>query len=140
MTTSTRRVVLLLLGVTAAFVGTWAYFAPESWYATFPGPGHHWLPVLGPYNQHLAKDVGAMYLALTALSITTATRPQDTFTTRITGTTWTVFNTLHLIYHLQHLNMYQPTDQALNAITLSLLTIASATLLLPHKTTTDLQK
>ena len=133
MTTTTRRTVLVLLALSAALVGPWAYFAPENWYATFPGFGHHWLPVLGPYNEHLVKDVGAMYLGLLALSLAALGRATDTYLTRTTGAAWTVFNTLHLTYHLQHLGMYQPTDQALNAITLSTVTIASALLLLPTK-------
>jgi hypothetical protein len=139
MTTSYRRVVLILLGVTAAFVGSWAYFASESWYATFPGFGHHWLPVLGPYNQHLAKDVGAMYLGLMALSFAAASRPGDTFVVRIAGAGWTVFNVLHLAYHLQHLGMYQPVDQVLNAVSLSLFVIAGAVLLLPRRLNPRLQ-
>lgn len=130
-TTTARRAVLLLLATTAALVGIWAYFAPAHWHATFPGFGHHWLPPLGPYNQHLVKDAGAMYLALLALTLAATWRAADTFTVRLAGTAWTVFNTLHLIYHLQHLGMYQPVDQALNAITLSLVTLASAVLLLP---------
>jgi hypothetical protein len=133
MTPTARRAVLLLLAATAAFVGFWAYFAPEHWYATFPGLGHHWQPVLGPYNPHLAKDVGAMYLGLTALSLAATWRTTDTFVTRLTGGAWTVFNVLHLIYHLQHLAMYQPLDQALNVISLVLVTIAGAALLLPAR-------
>jgi len=58
-----------------AFVGAWALFAPVSWYDSFPGLGLRWLPVLGPYNEHLARDVGAFFLALTALSVGTALRP-----------------------------------------------------------------
>jgi hypothetical protein len=134
MTTTARRALLLALAITAVVVGTWAYFAPAHWHATFPGFGRHWLPVLGPYNEHLVKDVGGMYLGLMALSLAAATRPADTFVVRIAGTAWTVFNVLHLTYHLQHLGMYQPSDQILNVIALSLPTLAGAALLLPART------
>ncbi|MEO6090747.1 MAG: hypothetical protein ABIQ18_47360 [Umezawaea sp.] len=134
MTTTARRATLLVLATTAALVGTWAYSAPEHWHATFPGFGHHWLPPLGPYNHHLVKDVGALYLALLALSLAAAWRAADTFTVRLAGTAWTVFNSLHLVFHLQHLGVYEPVDQALNVITLSLVTIAGAVLLLPGGT------
>lgn len=134
MTTSSRRAVLLVLAVTAAFVGFWAYFASESWYATFPGFGRHWLPVLGPYNQHLVKDVGAMYLGLTALSLAATWRAADTFVVRMAGIAWFVFSVLHLIYHLEHLGVFEPVDQALTVISLSLFVIGGAVLVLPAKT------
>ncbi|MCS7478624.1 hypothetical protein ACFFQW_13635 [Umezawaea endophytica] len=133
MTTSSRRVVLLLLAVVAASVGCWAYFAPVHWYDTFPGFGHRWLPVLGPYSEHLVKDVGAAYLGLTALSLAAAWRAADTYVVRIAGAGWTVFNVLHLAYHLQHLGMYQPVDQVLNVVALVSIAIGGAVLLLPAR-------
>jgi hypothetical protein len=42
---------------------------PLHWFNNFPGLGMQWLPVLGPYNEHFAKDVGAAYLALASLSV-----------------------------------------------------------------------
>ena len=119
-----RGTILFLLTAVAIFVGAWAYFWPMNWHETFPGFGRHWLPPLGPYNQHLAKDVGAMYLALGTLSLYTLTQFRDLRLTRLTGTIWTVFNVLHLVYHLQHLHMYSPTDKVLNVLTLTLLALA----------------
>ncbi|HEX6342555.1 hypothetical protein [Umezawaea sp.] len=135
MTTNARRIVLLLLALTAAVVGSWAYLAPVHWYSTFPGFGRRWLPVLGPYSEHLVKDVGAMYLGLLGLSLAAAWRATDTFTVRVAGVGWTVFNVLHLAYHLQHLGMYQPIDQVLNAVALSSFAVAGAVLLLPARAT-----
>jgi hypothetical protein len=78
MTKSVRVVLLGLLALSGLGVGGWAYFASEHWYQTFPGLGHHWLPVLGPYNQHLVKDVGAMYLGLAALTAFALWKAADT--------------------------------------------------------------
>ena len=43
--------------------------APRHWFATFPGLGLSWLPQLGPYNGHFARDVGAFFLGLTVLGL-----------------------------------------------------------------------
>src|SRR5258707_688116 len=59
MNTSLQRGLLGFLAVTGAVTGLWAYVAPRNWYDTFPGMGLSWLPQLGPYNEHFAKDVGA---------------------------------------------------------------------------------
>lgn len=125
-----RRVLLALLALTAAYVGVWAAFMPTSWYGSFPGFGRHWLPVLGPYNEHLSRDVGALYLALAALSAGAAKRTADAYTVRLTGVVWLVFSVPHLIYHLRHLDMYSGSDRPLNVVALGLFVVAGAVLLM----------
>jgi hypothetical protein len=119
------------LAALGAYVGVWAYFATESWYRSFPGAGLHWLPVLGPYNEHLSKDVGALYLALMVLSLSAARLPSNTPLVQATGLTWFTFSVPHLAYHLQHLDMYGRRDQVLNVVSLGLFVVAAAALLLP---------
>jgi len=53
---------LAVLAVTPALVGTWATIAPRGFYDDFPGGGHHWVSAVGPYDEHLMRDVGALYL------------------------------------------------------------------------------
>ncbi|WP_283470474.1 hypothetical protein [Streptomyces sp. PH10-H1] len=48
-----------------------------------------------------------------------------------TGAVWLVFNVLHLLHHLQHLGMYEPVGQVLNAVLLSALVLVSVLLLVP---------
>ena len=36
------RIMLGLLAMTGLVVGTWALFAPHSFYGDFPGGGRHW--------------------------------------------------------------------------------------------------
>jgi hypothetical protein len=126
-----RQAVLVALVGTGLYVGVWAYFLPREWYDGFPGFGRRWLPPLGPYNEHLAKDTGALYLALSALTCTAVRRAHSNRLVRTTGAAWLVFNTLHLVYHLRHLHVYGTTDQVLNVVGLGALVLISATLLIP---------
>ncbi|WAC93756.1 hypothetical protein [Mycobacterium sp. Aquia_213] len=128
-----HRAGLLVLTLSGAFVGCWAYFAPLHWYNSFPGMGIRWLPVLGPYNEHLVKDVGGMYLALTALSALTFVYLSNRTLRVVTAVSWTVFNALHLTYHLQMLHMYGTRDAILNVIALGTVLVCSAALGLPAR-------
>jgi hypothetical protein len=58
------RAGLVFLVVTQVLVGGWQLVAPHSFYADGPVPGHHWVDLLPPYNEHLMRDVGALNLAL----------------------------------------------------------------------------
>lgn len=60
---------MFVLAVPAAYVGGWALLAPRSFFTSFPGLGYHWLVVDGPFNAHLVRDVGALYLALLVLIV-----------------------------------------------------------------------
>jgi hypothetical protein len=130
---TTRRVLLLVIAVSAAYVGVWAYFLPGSWYRSFPGLGRHWLPVLGPYNEHLARDVGALYLGLAVLALSAARWAADNRLAAVAGLAWLVFSVPHLAFHLRHLDMYGTADQLLNVVALGFLVVASAALMLPAR-------
>ena len=74
MTTATAhsgwtRVGLGYLTLVSVQIGLWAQFAPRSFYDDFPGLGRAWVSVDGPYNEHLVRDVGGLYLALTVLLV-----------------------------------------------------------------------
>ncbi|MFD8422062.1 hypothetical protein [Streptomyces sp. NPDC059466] len=131
MNTRIRYAGLGLLAVTGLYTGVWAYFAPKGWYADFPGFGLSWLPQLGPYNEHLAKDTGAMFLALALLTAVTLRQVRNDRLVRTTGAVWLVFDALHFGYHVQHLDMYGTRDQVLNVVTLSALLLVSALLVTP---------
>jgi tryptophan-rich sensory protein len=126
-----HRSCLAVLTVTSVFVGGWAYFAPLHWYNTFPGMGLQWLPVLGPYNEHFAKDVGAMYLAMAALSAMAFVQVADRTLRRAAALTLSIFNALHLIYHATMLHMYGPRDAVLNALFLTLVLLCSVAVAVP---------
>lgn len=127
------RICLAFIGLTSAYVGVFAYFAPKTWYDTFPGLGLRWLPQLGPYNEHFAKDVGAAYLAFTVLALVALANVRKPAVVPLAGAALLVFNTLHLIYHLTMLHMYEPRDQVLNAVLLGLLVVTSIVLVVPAR-------
>ncbi|MFJ4785926.1 hypothetical protein [Streptomyces sp. NPDC088794] len=131
MNTKIRYAALGLLAVVALYTGFWAYFSPTGWYANFPGLGLSWLPQLGPYNEHLAKDAGAMFLALGALTLIALRSVRNTRLVQTTGAVWLVFNVLHFSYHVQHLDMYGTRDQVLNVVFLAALVLLAIVLLLP---------
>ena len=63
------RVVLVVWAAASVQLGIWATFAPRSFYEKFPGFGHHWVSMAGPYDEHLVRDVGGLYLALLIMPI-----------------------------------------------------------------------
>jgi hypothetical protein len=131
MNSKIRYAALGLLAVTGLYTGVWAYCSPTSWYANFPGLGLSWLPQLGPYNEHLTKDAGAMFLALAVLTVITLRSMDNTRLVQTTGAVWLVFNVLHFSYHVQHLDMYNTRDQILNVVFLAALILLAALLLVP---------
>ncbi len=128
MNSSWKRAVVGILGLTAAFAGVWASAAPHSFYTSFPLPGHHWVAPLGPYNEHLTRDVGGLYLSLLVISGWAAVRRRvETFA--MAGVAWLVFSIPHLIYHSMHLDMFSTSDAVGNVVTLGGTTVLAALLL-----------
>ncbi len=66
------RVALGYLTLISLQIGIWALAAPRSFYDDFPGLGRTWVSVDGPYNEHLVRDVGGLYLALAAVTLAAA--------------------------------------------------------------------
>ncbi|MEU7967932.1 hypothetical protein AB0D09_31440 [Streptomyces sp. NPDC049097] len=128
MSIKLRRALLAALAFVAAYTGGWAYFAPENWYANFPGFGRSWLPQLGPYNMHLAMDDGAMFLAMAVLSLFAIRYAHNMLVVQITACTWLVFNVLHLTFHMRHLSVYNTMDKILNVVALGLLVLITVAL------------
>ena len=132
-----HRLCLSVLALTGVVVGGWAYFAPLHWYNTFPGLGLRWLPVLGPYNEHFAKDVGAMYLGTAALAAVAFVYVGNRALMLATALTLSIFNLLHLIIHVPMLHMYGPVDATLNMISLTVVLVCSLAPALPVTTRAD---
>jgi hypothetical protein len=105
-----RQVLAGVLAASAAYVGGWAMVAPRSFYDSFPGLGQHWVSPTGPYNEHLVRDVGGLYLALMVISIWTMLRPARDVA-RVVGLAWLIFSIPHLIFHLNHLDGLSTTAQ-----------------------------
>jgi hypothetical protein len=103
------RVLLGVLTVSATTVGAWAAFTPRSFYDDFPGLGQIWVAVDGPYNEHLVRDVGALNLALAAVTVCallTLSRP--TILASTLG--WLAYGVPHVIYHARHLGVFDGAE------------------------------
>jgi hypothetical protein len=132
MTQRMQRVLLVVLGLSAAWVGGWATFAAHSFYESFPGAGRHWVSMDGPFNAHLVRDVGGLYLSLLVVSIYAF---RNGALARMAGCAWLAFSIPHLIYHASHLSMYDTVDKIGNMVALGgTALIAAALIVAPHRT------
>jgi hypothetical protein len=113
------KIGLVYIAFSSILVGAWAQFAPEQFYANFPISGHAWVALDGAFNEHLIRDVGGLNLALASLALIALLRP-SLIQAPVVGIAALVFGVPHLIYHLAHLGIYQPSDQIGNALALSL--------------------
>jgi hypothetical protein len=130
MTLGVKRWFAGVLAVTAAVVGTWAAAFPMSFYNDFPGFRTGWVSALGPYSEHLIRDVGALYLALLVLSVWAWRRPTAD-AMRVTGGAWLIFNAIHFLWHMLHLEMFETIDKVGNAVSLGGVLVLSILLLVP---------
>jgi hypothetical protein len=117
------RATLLGLGLVQAANGAWAFFAPSSFYGEFPF-GRGWVELLPAYNEHLTTDVGALYLATSALLLGAAW-VMERKTVIVACIAWLAFALPHAIYHAFHLEPYGTGDAVANALVLA------STVLLP---------
>jgi hypothetical protein len=127
-----KQVFAGILALTGLYAGLWAAAWPRQFYDSFPGFGRHWVALLGPYNEHLVRDVGGLYLAMAIVSLWACVRPRGE-TLAMAGLGWLGFNIPHCIYHLNHLDMYGGVDQAGNVVTLVGVVILAALLLVPSR-------
>ena len=103
------RIGLAVLAITPALVGIWATFAPRSFYDDFPGGGHHWVSAVGAYDEHLVRDVGALYLGSLVLLVF-AMRWLDRRLVQAALVSYAVAALPHLIYHLTALDGFSTGD------------------------------
>ena len=107
----TSRVERGALGLIAIFMlpaGLQAAFAPKSFFTDFP-LGRGWIAAEGDvYNEHLVRDVGALFLALIIVTAWTVWRRGPS---RPVAVAWLVQGALHLVYHGGHLDGYDTADK-----------------------------
>jgi len=64
MRTLLARAGLVVVALGNLEVAVWGLTAPHSFYANFPGFGHHWVASMGPYDEHLVRDYAAGELGM----------------------------------------------------------------------------
>ncbi len=127
-----RLAVKLLLGWFALFglvIGLWQAVFPASFYADFPGMGHHWVSPDGPYNEHLLRDVGLGNLAVGTVALV-ALLTGVVRVARAVGLAVVVMNLPHQLYHQAHVSVLpSTTDQVLQSTSLAAVSLAAVALL-----------
>jgi hypothetical protein len=109
-------------------IGLWQAVFPASFYADFPGMGHHWVSPDGPYNEHLLRDVGLGNLAVGTVALV-ALLTGGVRVARAVGLAVVVMNLPHQLYHQAHVSMLpSTTDQVLQSASLAAVSLAAVAL------------
>lgn len=133
MNITLRRIFLVVTSLIGTAVGVWAAFLPAEFYDSFPGLGlGPWVAVDGPYNEHLVRDVGALYLGL-AVAGFYAAAANGVQASRAVAAAWIVFSIPHLAYHVGHLEGLDALNVAVELLSLSSTIVLAVPLLLPHR-------
>ena len=112
------RASLAALALVSLAVGVWATFGPRGFYDDFPGGGRVWVAADGPYNEHLVRDVGALNLALTVVTVVAAVTLARAAVVAA-AVAWLVYSVPHLMYHARHLDVYDTGDQVATIVALA---------------------
>jgi 4-carboxymuconolactone decarboxylase len=113
------RWTMVALALPSLLIAAWATLAPQSFFDDFPGAGRQWVSALGPYNEHLIRDFGALNLGLGVLLLFAATT-LDRRLAQGALIALALYSLPHLGYHLFHLDVYGTSDVILNVVALSL--------------------
>lgn len=112
------RFLLLALAVPQGLIGLWAVIAPSSFHDDFPIGTEGWVDVLGPFDEHLVTDVGALFVALGFLLAFAAVRLRRE-TVLVAAVAWLIFAIPHFAWHVFNLGPYDTADAIANTATLT---------------------
>lgn len=129
MRTSVARGIAWALAASAAYVGFWAMAWPHSFFTTFPGLGQAWVAPLGPFNEHLVRDVGGLYVALVVFSGWAAAKG-DAGALRALGGAWLAFGLPHLAFHATNRHGFSTAEWAASLAPLTCAALGAAILVL----------
>jgi hypothetical protein len=96
-----RLVIAVLLGVPQLVVGVWAVTAPRHWFDHFPGFDPHVVAALPPFNEHLATDAGAGFLA-TGVALLAAAWWGYRSAVYVALLAYLALALPHFVYHIAH--------------------------------------
>ncbi len=120
---------MLLLAATTLNGSIWALPFPRSFYENFPLPGRDWVSTLGPYDEHLVRDYGALNLALGILLVAAAIFPEQRLT-RVALVAWLGYAVPHFLYHTTLVEHFSPFDNLAQLGSLGLQVLLPLVLLL----------
>jgi alkylhydroperoxidase family enzyme len=112
------RFLMLALGIPQALIGLWALLAPRSFYDDFPTGTDGWVHVLGPFDEHLVTDVGALFVAIGfVMAFAGLSLRRGTVVAAATG--WLIFSVPHFLWHVFNLEALGTGDAVANTVTLA---------------------
>jgi hypothetical protein len=119
------RTAIGFLGLVSLQIGAWAQFAPRSFYDSYPGLGHAWVSIDGPFNEHLVRDVGGLNLALAVVLIIAAINGSRPLMVA-SSLAFLVYGVPHVVYHFAHHESLDGVDAALSVGGLAVLALVAA--------------
>lgn len=123
------RIGLFVLTLQMAGIGLWALLAPQSFYDSFPGVGHAWVALLPPYNEHLVRDVGSLYLGFSIL-LGWALVVLERRLVQAVLVAVLVSAVPHFLFHLEHLDQFPLEDKIAQTAVLGLFLVLPFLLLI----------
>jgi hypothetical protein len=122
------RIGLLIVAATPLAGGFWALLFPRAFYEGFPLPGSGWVSTLGPYNEHLVRDYGALNLAMAVLLLAAGVF-LERHLVQVALVTWLVFEVPHFVFHVGQAHHFSPGSNLAQLSGLALLILLPLALL-----------
>ncbi|MFL5845318.1 MAG: hypothetical protein ACJ762_11535 [Solirubrobacteraceae bacterium] len=117
MAPRSTRIGLLVLGAGQGLTALFALFAPRAFFDDYPVAGAHWVSALPPFNEHLVRDYGASFLALSVLALAAAWVGERRLVI-VAVAVWLVSAIPHLVFHLAHSDQPSGAEGVASLVTL----------------------
>jgi hypothetical protein len=114
-----RLGVAVTLAVPQLVIGVWAVIAPKNWFESFPGFDPRVVAAEPPFNEHLATDVGAGFVATGVVLLAAAVwANRAAMATALVA--FVAFTLPHVVYHATNpADALTATENAFNTVTLA---------------------
>jgi hypothetical protein len=116
----------------AAVVAAWALLSPRSFYTDFPAIAGSWVDASPPFNEHLIRDVGGLYLGF-AILFFWATANMEPPIVRAVLIAWLPFGVLHLWFHVTHMAGLSGAERFLQTVALAAVTLVPVLILVAQR-------
>jgi hypothetical protein len=108
---------LAFVSLGEVLIGVWASFLPKSFYTDFPFSGRDWVSTLGPYDEHLVRDVGGLNLAFGVLLALAAVLP-DRRLVQVSLVAYLIYTVPHFVFHTMQTHAFSVADNLAQLVSL----------------------